>query len=57
MGAPATIAFCAPLERWRAHGEKPDHVVTFGGLPYTEDPASCAGSSVYGKPPNVNSPA
>ena len=30
-----------PLERWREHGEKPDYagLLTFGGLPYTEDPA------------------
>jgi len=29
-----------PLERWREYGEKPDYagLLTFGGLPYTEDP-------------------
>ena len=37
-----------PLERWRAHGEKPDYagLLTFGGLPYTEDPAQLAGIDV-----------
>jgi agmatinase len=30
-----------PLQRWRKHGEKPDFagLLTFGTLPYTEDPA------------------
>ena len=31
-----------PLDRWREHGDdKPDYagLLTFGGLPYTEDPA------------------
>jgi agmatinase len=30
-----------PLDRWREHGEKPDFagLLTFGGAPYTEDPA------------------
>jgi agmatinase len=30
-----------PLERWRELGEKPDYagLLTFGGLPYTQDPA------------------
>jgi agmatinase len=29
-----------PLERWRDHGEKPDYagLLTFGGVPYTQDP-------------------
>jgi agmatinase len=37
-----------PLERWRAHGEKPDYagLLTFGGLPYTQDPAELAGIDV-----------
>jgi agmatinase len=31
-----------PLERWREHGEKPDYAgpVSFGSLPYTQDPAA-----------------
>jgi agmatinase len=30
-----------PLQRWREYGEKPDYagLLTFGGSPYTEDPA------------------
>jgi agmatinase len=30
-----------PLERWRQYGEKPDYagLLTFGALPYTQDPA------------------
>ena len=34
-----------PLERWREHGEKPDYagLLTFGTLPYTQDPAELAG--------------
>jgi len=30
-----------PLHRWREYGEKPDYagLLTFGGAPYTEDPA------------------
>ena len=34
-----------PLDRWREYGEKPDYagLLTFGGLPYTEDPAELAG--------------
>ena len=37
-----------PLERWREHGEKPDYagLLTFGGLPYTEDPAELDGIDV-----------
>ncbi len=37
-----------PLERWRAHGEKPDYAgpVSFGGAPYTQDPALLAGFDV-----------
>jgi agmatinase len=33
-----------PLERWREYGEKPDYagLLTFGTLPYTEDPADLA---------------
>ena len=29
-----------PLKRWREYGEKPDYagLLSFGGLPYTEDP-------------------
>src|ERR1700744_2527832 len=37
-----------PLERWREIGEKPDHagLLTFSGVPYTEDPAELAGADV-----------
>src|SRR5436190_17849388 len=37
-----------PLERWRRHGEKPDYagLLTFGTLPYTQDPAELAGIDV-----------
>ena len=37
-----------PLERWRRYGEKPDYagLLTFGTLPYTEDPAELAGVDV-----------
>ena len=37
-----------PLERWREHGEKPDYagLLTFGGAPYTQDPAALAGVDV-----------
>ncbi len=37
-----------PLERWRRYGEKPDFagLLTYGGQPYTEDPAELAGADV-----------
>jgi agmatinase len=37
-----------PLERWREHGEKPDYagLLTFGTLPYTQDPAELQGIDV-----------
>jgi agmatinase len=37
-----------PLERWRRHGEKPDYagLLTFGGVPFTEDPAELDGVDV-----------
>ena len=37
-----------PLDRWREYGEKPDFagLLTFGGLPYTEDPAELKGIDV-----------
>jgi agmatinase len=37
-----------PLERWREHGEKPDFagLLSFAGMPYTEDPAELAGADV-----------
>src|SRR5436190_6604705 len=37
-----------PLERWRRFGEKPDFagLLTYGGQPYTEDPAELAGFDV-----------
>jgi agmatinase len=37
-----------PLDRWRAYGEKPDYagLLTFGTLPYTEDPRELDGIDV-----------
>lgn len=37
-----------PLERWREYGEKPDFAgpVSYGGAPYTQDPALLAGFDV-----------
>jgi agmatinase len=37
-----------PLERWREFGEKPDFagLLSFGGAPYTEDPADLEGADV-----------
>jgi agmatinase len=37
-----------PLERWAQYGEKPDYagLLTFGGMPYTQDPAELAGFDV-----------
>jgi agmatinase len=37
-----------PLERWRRYGEKPDYagLLTFAGMPYTQDPAELAGVDV-----------
>jgi agmatinase len=37
-----------PLRRWREHGEKPDYagLLSFGGIPYTEDPAELEGVQV-----------
>jgi len=37
-----------PLERWREYGEKPDYagLLTFGTLPYTQDPAELEGLDV-----------
>src|SRR3954470_6811964 len=37
-----------PMDRWRQYGEKPDYagLLTFGGLPYTEDPAELEGMDV-----------
>ncbi|MBJ7458090.1 MAG: agmatinase [Thermoleophilaceae bacterium] len=37
-----------PLERWHEYGEKPDFagLLTYGGLPYTQDPAELAGFDV-----------
>jgi agmatinase len=37
-----------PLERWRRYGEKPDYagLLTFGSLPYTQDPAELEGMDV-----------
>jgi agmatinase len=37
-----------PLDRWRDHGEKPDYagLLTFSGMPYTQDAAELAGVDV-----------
>jgi agmatinase len=37
-----------PVERWRQYGEKPDYagLLTFGALPYTQDPAELEGVDV-----------
>jgi agmatinase len=37
-----------PLERWRQYGEKPDYAgpLSFGGAPYTQDPAELADADV-----------
>lgn len=37
-----------PLARWAGYGEKPDFagLLTFSGMPYTEDPAELAGADV-----------
>jgi agmatinase len=37
-----------PLERWRQYGEKPDYagLLTFSGMPYTQDAAELAGVDV-----------
>jgi agmatinase len=43
-----------PLERWAAYGEKPDYagLLTYGGAPYTQDPAELAGvdAAIVGAP-------
>ncbi len=43
-----------PLERWRDHGEKPDFagLLSFAGVPYTEDPAELEGvdAAIVGAP-------
>ena len=43
-----------PMRRWAAYGEKPDYagLLTFAGLPYTEDPAELAGAdaAIVGAP-------
>jgi agmatinase len=37
-----------PLERWRGYGEKPDYagLLSFGGVPYTDDAADLDGADV-----------
>jgi agmatinase len=43
-----------PMRRWAAYGEKPDYagLLTFAGLPYTEDPDELAGAdaAIVGAP-------
>ena len=52
MGSPRhrIASVIDPLERWRALGldEKPDYagLLTFAGLPFTQDPAELAGVDV-----------
>lgn len=43
-----TPAMIDPLERWRQYGEKPDYagLLSFSGMPYTEDPAELVGADV-----------
>ena len=43
-----SVVVIDPLRRWREHGEKPDYagLLTFGSLPWTEDPADLAGVDV-----------
>jgi agmatinase len=43
-----SVAVLDPLFRWRDHGEKPDYagLLTFGSLPWTEDPGQLAGVDV-----------
>jgi agmatinase len=42
------VAPIDPLERWREYGGKPDYagLLTFSGMPYTQDPADLAGVDV-----------
>lgn len=42
------MALIDPLHRWRVHGEKPDYagLLSFGGAPWTEDPADLQGADV-----------
>src|SRR5919202_6560191 len=42
------MAVIDPLERWREYGEKPDYagLLTFGSLPYTQDPGELKGVDV-----------
>lgn len=37
-----------PMDRWRQYGEKPDYagLLTFGGVPYTQDPGELTGFDV-----------
>src|SRR4051812_7535332 len=46
--ARAAMALIDPLDRWRRYGEKPDYagLLTFGGAPYTEDPADLRDADV-----------
>jgi agmatinase len=48
MTAISYAAMLDPMERWRQYGEKPDYagLLTFGGVPYTQDPAELAGFDV-----------
>jgi agmatinase len=43
-----------PLDRWAQYGEKPDYagLLTFGGMPFTEDPAELEGfdAAIVGAP-------
>ena len=48
LGAGDNRTVIDPLERWRQYGEKPDYagLLTYGGAPYTQDPAELAGFDV-----------
>jgi hypothetical protein len=49
-----------PLERWQPLGDKPDYagLLTYGGLPYTQDAAELRGVDVaiVGARPTTSSP-
>src|SRR4051812_46282658 len=46
--ARARMPLIDPLDRWRRYGEKPDYagLLTYGGAPYTQDPADLEGVDV-----------
>jgi hypothetical protein len=50
MGSPRhrIASVIDPLERWRTYGEKHDYagLLTFSGMPNTQDPAELAGADI-----------